>query len=148
MKVLLRKDIEKVGQRGEIVEVADGYARNYLLPQQLAAKATAENVRRLEAEHREIERQVEAERDQLKELAARLETVSCTLTVAANETGTLYAAVSAEDIAKALQESESIELKPESLVLEEPIKEVGVYTMPVRLLSDVETTLRVWIVAE
>ena len=148
MKVLLRQDIDKVGKRGEIVEVADGYARNCLLPQQLAAKATAENIRRLEAEHREIERQAKAERDQLKELAARLETVSCTLTAAANETGTLYAAVSAEDIIKALQEGESIELKPECLVLEEPIKEVGVYTVPVRLLPDLETTLRVWIVAE
>jgi large subunit ribosomal protein L9 len=148
MKVLLRQDIDKVGKRGEIVEVADGYARNCLLPQQRAAKATAENIRRLEAEHREIERRAKAERDQLKELAARLETVSCTLTAAANETGTLYAAVSAEDIVKALRESESIELKPECLVLEEPIKEVGVYTVPVRLLPDLETTLRVWIVAE
>ena len=148
MKVLLRTDIEKLGRRGEIVEVADGYARNCLLPQNLAAKATAENMRRLEAEHREMERRTAVEHEQWKELAARLETVSCTLTAAANEAGTLYAAINAEDIVRALQESEAIELKPESILLEEAIKDVGVYTVPVRLQPEVESTLRVWIVAE
>src|SRR3954462_11814366 len=103
VKLLLKESIKNVGRVGDVVEVSPGYARNYLLPQDLAVEPTPNNVKKIEARRKEIEKQERERREQQAAIISRLEGVEVTLERRANEQGNLYGAVSATDIAKALQ---------------------------------------------
>ncbi len=129
MKVLLRKDHEPLGKAGDIVTVADGFARNYLLPRKLAAPVTQESLMQLEADKRRAAREAEKRRQALIELGKRLETVSCTIPAQATDTGTLFGSVAAPQIAAALR-GEGFDIPDEAVRLEHPIKETGVYAPP------------------
>ena len=145
MDVILMTSMDDLGQMGQTVSVKRGYARNFLIPQGKAVPATSGNSK-LVAEHIKLE----TKRDSLrkvgaKELAASLGEISCTITVQAGEEDKLFGSVTARDIAEALQ-SENVELDHRQIILDEPIKQLGVYSVPVRLHPEVEVMAKVWVV--
>lgn len=143
-KLLLNETIRNVGKVGDIVEVSPGYARNYLLPKGLAVEPTPNNIKKIEARRKEIER-LEAERR--KEQAASLEKlkgVEVTLERKTNEQGHLYGAVSATDIAKAL-EAVGHKVEAEDVLLPGRMDQVNTYTVVIRFAEDLKTDLKVWV---
>lgn len=147
MKVLLRNTIEKLGERGEIVNVADGYARNYLLPRSLAVPATAENFKQLEIEKQRLQKLARKEQAELEGLRDRVAASSCSIVAAASPEGHLYGSVGAGEIVEALAK-EGFDIDERGVGLDEPIKEVGVYVVDLQLGHDLVAQTRVWIVAE
>jgi large subunit ribosomal protein L9 len=146
-EVLLMADVPGLGVEGEVVTVADGYARNYLLPRKLAAPVTEATRRRLAKIREERE---EARRSAVAEAAAtaeKLAGVSCTIAVRTADEDKLYGSVTAADIAEALKE-QGIEIDRQALVMESPIKELGIFEIKVRLNPEVESMLKVWVVEE
>lgn len=147
MEILLRKSIENLGEPGDIVQVADGYARNYLLPQKLATPVTEENLRALDSEKRRAVREAERHHQALIDVGKKLDTASCTVTAQATDAGHLFGSVAAPHIVEALA-AEGFEVDEKTIHLEEPIKETGVYAVEIHLTPDVVATARVWVVAE
>ena len=148
MQVILRQDVEKVGLRGEVVDVAAGFARNYLLPRRLAEPAAPGRVAELEklaagrAQH-------EAQSfEQAQELVQKLEGSELRFDVQAGETGTLFGSVTATDIADRVWESQRVRIDRRKLDLPESIKRIGRYEVPVELFADVTATLRLAVVPE
>lgn len=145
VEVLLAEDVNPLGQRGDIVRVKPGYARNYLLPQGLATIATEENKRMVER-HKQRLAQLEADRlKQLRKLADDVSKYSVTLEANANKDGHLYGSIVASDISKALQEA-GYKVEPDHIQLEGPLKELGMYTIKVTLHPKVKTEVKVWVV--
>lgn len=147
VEVILRKDVADLGHAGDMVDVKPGYARNYLLPQGLALRATEGNQTRFEEERRQIEQAAERERERAQETAKSLADRSLTFNRRAGEEGRLFGSVTSTDIAEAL-EAEGLEIDRRLIRLEEPIKELGVFTVAIRLHADVEPEIKVWVVAE
>ena len=147
MEVILRHDIPKLGRAGQAVTVANGFARNYLLPQKLAEKATKDNLMRIEAELRRRSVAEAQEKEVCETLATRLAELSVTIPRKAGEDDKLYGSVSNTDINKEL-EKEGITLDRRKIVVEPAIKELGVFTVEIHLHSEVTATLRVWVVRE
>jgi len=147
MEILLRKNIDNLGDAGDIVHVADGYARNYLFPRHLATPVTTENLQRLDAEKRRAEREAERHHQALVGYAKKLESVSCTVTAQATDSGHLFGSVGAPQIAEALR-AEGHEVDEKAIHIEEPLRETGVYAIEIRLAPDVTATTRVWVVAD
>jgi len=147
-EVMLLKDVAGCGAEGEVVRVSEGYARNYLLPRKLAAPVTDATRRRLEKQRAARAAQEAVAEKAARELAARLEQVSCTLPVKTGEGGKMFGAITAPMIAGQLQKAHGIALEKHQLELAEPIKELGVFSLPVQLHPKVAATLKVWIVEE
>ncbi len=147
VEVILRKDVADLGHAGELVTVRPGYARNYLIPQGLALQATAGNRRRFEEERRQIEQAAERDREHAQELAKTLHDRSLTFHRRAGDEGRLFGSVTTADIAEAL-EAEGAAVDRRLIRLDEPIKELGVFSVPIRLHADVEPEIKVWVVAE
>ncbi|MDO4564498.1 MAG: 50S ribosomal protein L9 [Clostridia bacterium] len=142
MKVLLEQDIKGTGKKGEIVNVSDGYARNYLLPRKLASPAdssavNAMNIQKSAAQHRKFQAGIEA-----REKVKKLEGASVTVKARVGENGKLFGTVSAKEIASALLEQRGIEADRKKITVE-PIRSVGEYTAKVSLFEGVSTTFRV-----
>jgi len=147
MKVVFLQNVEGSGRTGEIKEVADGFARNFLLPRRLAAPATADAIKRAEAiAAAEARRQAELDQE-ARSLAEKL-SAPIVITVRAGEQGRLYGSVTAADIAEEASKLAGEEVDRRLLVLEEPIKEVGIHEVPLRLTHNVEATLMVEVVGE
>jgi large subunit ribosomal protein L9 len=147
MEVILREHVDNVGRRGEVVKVADGYARNYLLPRKLALLATEGNKKQIERERSKFEA-LEAEEQKVAEaVAARLTGVEVEIARKVGETEALYGSVTTSDIADALA-AKGFDLDRRKLQLAEPIKKLGEYSVPVKLHRDVTTQLKVKVVAE
>lgn len=147
MQLILVKDVEDLGRAGEIVEVKPGFARNYLVPQGIAYPATPANMKRLEHERRKL---VEAAEHALKSAAAfgeKLQGVAVNFKARAGEEGKLFGSVTSGDIAESLAE-QGIEIDRHLIRLDEPIKQLGVYKVPVRLHAEVKPEITVWVVAE
>jgi len=147
MEIILTRDVEGLGSAGDVVTVADGYARNYLLPRGLAEKATPAAQRRIEKIRRARQERLERELAEARALAERLESLRCTVPVKAGVEGKIYGSVTAAAIVEAL-EQEGVTLDRRQVELEEPIKELGVFKVPVRLHPEVTATLEVWVVEE
>jgi len=145
MKLLLQRNIEKLGNIGDIVEVAAGYGRNYLLPQGFAVEVTADNVNRFEGMRRRLIALEQETKEKFEVLAKEVEKTSCTVVTNASEEGHLYGSVNARDIAIQFA-AEDIEIEPKSILLAEPIKELGIYMVRIRLHPDVECEAKVWVV--
>jgi large subunit ribosomal protein L9 len=144
VKLLLKESIKHVGRVGDIVDVSPGYARNFLLPRDLAVEPTPGNVKKIEARRKEIER-IEAERLAAKaELIKKLEGVEVTLERRANEQGHLYGAVSATDIAKSLQ-SQGYAVEAGDVLLPGKLDQINNYTVKVKFADELETDLKVWV---
>ena len=147
VRIILRQDMENLGEAGDIVDVAAGFARNYLLPQGFAYEATDANVRRHEEELRHVAQRSSRDLERAESQAEKLEGVSVTFRVKAGEEGRLFGSVTSSDIAGALAEL-GHEIDRHIIRLEEPIKQLGVYKVPVRLHAEVQPEVSVWVVAE
>ena len=147
MKVILRKNSEKLGNMSEVVSVKDGYARNYLIPRGIAYEATEGSLRQLEEERKQQSRSVDKERKHAETLAAQLEKISITIKMKVGEEDKLFGSVTSQMIADALAEKE-ITLDKRHIELEEPLKALGIYDVPVKLAGGVLGKIKVWIVRE
>jgi large subunit ribosomal protein L9 len=148
MELILKEDVENLGRRGELVDVKPGYARNYLIPKGLAIIATKASRRILEEEKRQREiREKKLKRD-LQETAEELNNLSITIVVQAGEEDQLYGSVSEREIAEAVSRESGVKIEPGQVLLENPIKVLGVYTVAIKLHADVEATVKVWVVKE
>ena len=144
VKVLLRESVKNVGRVGDVVEVSAGYARNYLLPQHLAVEPTAGNVKAIEARRQEIERQEREKRAQQERLIAQLSGVEVTMERRANEQGHLYGAVSATDIAKALQ-VQGFNIEAEDVQIPGRLDHIDTYTVVIKFAEDLTADVKVWV---
>lgn len=142
MEVILKKSVEGLGAPGDVLQVSDGYARNYLLPMQLAVHATERNRRYLDHQKRVIDQQESKNREHAREIASQISGVTCTLKRRAGENDRLFGSVTSMDIAEAVR-AEGFELERRLFELAEPIRELGVFMVPVRLHTDVVVELRV-----
>jgi large subunit ribosomal protein L9 len=147
VEVILKEDIANLGKMGEVVRVRDGYARNYLLPRGLVLIANKKNVKSFEHQKRVVATQKERVVKQAQTLAEKLSQVSLVIPVKTGEEGKLFGSVTNIDIEKALK-AKGIGVERRRIHLNEPIKVLGEYEVPVRLTSDVTTTLKVSVVAE
>jgi large subunit ribosomal protein L9 len=148
MEVILREDVDKLGLRGEVVDVAAGYARNYLLPRRLAEPASAGRVAELEKISASRARHEAQTFEQAQELVQKLESAELRFDVQAGETGTLFGSVTATDVANRVWETQRVRIDRRKLDLSESIKRIGRYEVPVELFTDVTATLRLAIVPE
>jgi large subunit ribosomal protein L9 len=147
MEVILREHVDNLGKRGEIVKVADGYARNFLLPRKLALPATDGNRKHVERERRIVEAREAAEKVQAEAIAARLNMIDIAITRRVGETDQLYGSVTAVDIADYLK-GKGFEIDRRKLILPEPIKAIGEHTVPLKLHREVTVPLKVRVVKE
>ena len=147
MKVILRDDIDKVGKLGEVVEVRDGYARNYLLPRQKAMLCTADAEKQIEAERKRRMVREQKKVEELKRVAEALNGRSVTITARAQE-DKLYGSVGQEEIAKAVMTEHKINIPAASVAIEAPFKSLGTPDVQIKLAPGAEATIKVWIVAE
>jgi len=147
MDVILRFDVPKLGRAGQAVTVSDGYARNYLLPQALAEAATKDNMAKIEAELRKRSVEEAKEKEVCETLAAKLAEVSVTIPRKAGEDDKLFGSVTNIDIAKAL-EKEGITIDRKKILVDPPIRELGVVSVDISLHHDVTAAVRVWVVRE
>ncbi len=147
MKVILKETIESLGIIGSTVSVADGYARNYLLPQGKAFPDTPKYRKIVEQQRTKFDLQIAKEKQVAEEMAKRLEDVSCTIAAKVSEEERLYGSVTVRDIMDALAK-QNITLERRMILLKEPIKAIGSYKVPIRVYKDVEPEITVDVVAE
>src|SRR5690242_11858045 len=147
MEVILREHVDNLGRRGEVVKVADGYARNYLLPRKLALLATEGNKQRIEREREKFEAHEAEEQKIAQAMAERMGGVELAIARKVGETEALYGSVTTSDIAEALQ-AKGFDIDRRKIVLQEPIKKLGAFEIPVRLQRDVTATVKLAVVAE
>ena|SRR5437867_8401090 len=147
MQIVLKEDIEKLGRRGEVVKVADGYARNYLLPLGKALLATPGNMKVIEREKRRYVARLTKDREDNEALASRIRALSLTLVRKVGESDMLYGSVTSSDIAEGL-EKEGIVVDKRRVQLVDPIKSLGIYQVPIRLHPEVTAEVKVWVVKE
>lgn len=145
--VILTKTVDHLGKAGEMVNVAPGYARNYLLPQKLAVTATSRNRARLEHERAVIERQVAKERADAEALAERINMMTLQFERRVGEQDKLFGSVTSRNIADQLKVA-GLEIPSKLIQLDEPIKSIGKYEVPVKLSADVTATLKFWVVGK
>jgi large subunit ribosomal protein L9 len=147
MELILKSDVPGLGERGNIVTVKAGYARNYLLPQKLAVPATGAMKKVIVEENRLQSLRDDKVKRTVQDTAAKMKDLSCTIVVQAGEEDKLYGSVSAQDIATAVT-AQGFEIDQKMVVLDEHIKVLGVYTVMVRLHRDVEVPVKIWVVKE
>lgn len=147
MKILLKKDIEKLGNSGDVVVVANGYARNYLLPKKLATIVTPGNVKQIKLQRKKQEEKHREEMEKLQALANEISNVSCTITVKTNEEGKLFGSVTAQHIANAIS-GKGYHVDESMIILETAIKKCDLYNITVALHPEIKSQCRVWVVSE
>ena len=147
MEVILRQAVDNLGHPGDVVDVTNGYARNYLLPRGFAFPATDGNKKRIQQEKARLEAAEEARRTSAQQLADRLAEVSITFAARVGEEGKLFGSVTAADIAQQL-EAQGYHVEKRLIDLHEPIRALGVYRVPVRLHADVRPEVKVWVIKQ
>ncbi|GAB6182593.1 50S ribosomal protein L9 [Thermodesulfovibrio hydrogeniphilus] len=147
MKVILKDDVQGLGKAGQIVNVKDGYARNYLLPRGLALIADEKNVKLLEIQKKKFEEEAKKRRQDAESVAQRLSELQLTIKAKAGEDQKLFGSITAKDIAEALQK-EGFSVDKKQVVISEPIKRVGEYAIEIKLQEGISAKLKVNVVAE
>ena len=147
MKVILKEDVKKIGSMGQIVTVADGFARNYLVPKGLAVEANIKNMKSLEHAKRVIQEKAKKVKASVQDFADRLSQISLVIKAKAGEEGKLFGSVTTMDIAEQLK-NEGIEIDKKKISLDEPIKRIGTYAVSVRLHPEVDTQIHLQVVEE
>lgn len=145
MQVILLEDIERVGKRGGIINVSDGYARNFLLPKKKAVEATPVNKKRLEEELKHAEERHKKEKEELEAFAVKINNASVTIAQKVGEGDRLFGSVTAMDIVDALAK-EGIHIDKKKIHIENPIKELGAFTVPIKLHPEITANLKVLVV--
>ena len=148
MKIILKQNVEKIGQVGEVVEVSDGFARNFLIPQGKAISFTAGNFKQIEYLKKQEVEQREGELKEVKELAAKINNISLEIKVKAGEEGKLFGSVTSKDIVEALFKEHGIELDKKKLNLKESLKKLGVHIVPINLYKDVTPQIKVNLISD
>ncbi len=147
MKVILKDDIESLGLKGDIVKVANGYARNYLIPKGLVEIATPSSLRRLEEEKRVYERKMQRFKGEAEKIAKKLGSITCEFTLQTGEDGKTFGSITSIDIERSLQEK-GFDIKKRQILLQEPIKKIGSYTVPVNIHPEVSVEIKVEVKGE
>lgn len=147
MQIILQEDVEKVGTRGQLVEVAEGYARNFLLPKKLALEATPGNLKRLEKMREAFAKKTAVEKDSAQKLAELLAAVSLTISRKAGENDQLFGSVTSSDISEALA-AQGYNVEKRKVVLTDPIKLVGEYEIPLKLHREVTAAVKLTVKKE
>lgn len=147
MKVILREDVPNLGQPGAIVNVKPGYARNYLIPQGLASLATSKNIKMMEHQLKVIQKQIDAAKAEAAQVKARLSDLSVTVSKPAGDNEKLFGSVTSREIEAALAE-EKVTIDRRRIIISEPIKSLGVYTVQLKLHGGELADLKVWVVKE
>jgi large subunit ribosomal protein L9 len=147
MKVFLRDDVKNLGKIGDVVNVSDGYARNFLFPKRLAVEANTKNIREFEHNKKIIQERAAKIRDASRATAEKLSALSLTIKAKAGEEERLFGSVTTMDIAEALK-AEGFEIDKKKISLEEPIKRLGEYSVEVKIHADVSAAVKVHVVAE
>jgi large subunit ribosomal protein L9 len=147
MKVILQQEVKKLGRKGEIIEVAEGYARNYLLPHKLALPATSDTVNIIKQQKAAEERRTQRQQDEAKLLAAELAKVKVTIPVKTGEGGRMFGSVTAKDIADALTAQHKIDIDKRKIELKDAFKAIGTYTVTVKVHPEVTTQIEVQVIA-
>ena len=147
MKVILRQNFEKLGEIGDIVDVKNGYARNFLIPRKLAYAALEGNVRALEEEKKNLAKKLKQELASAEALSGELEKVSVTIPVQVGEEDKIFGSVTSQMIADALKEK-GYEIDRRKIEIEETIKSLGIYEINIKLHSNVNAKIKVWVVRE
>ena len=147
MKVLLTQTLERIGIVGEVMDVSDGFARNYLLPKGLAIQPTDGNIKRLEQARKDYESKLKQIREEKEKLAEKLQGVEVTLIRNANEEGHLFGSVSRRDIAEELQKL-GFAVQADDVRLDDSLRRIDTYTVPVSLAADLKADVKVWVMRE
>ncbi len=147
MKVILRKNFNQLGKVGDVVEVKDGYARNFLIPRQIAYTALKGNIRALEEEKKQLAKKLEKEIKAAELLATELEKVSVTIPVKVGEEDKIFGSVTTQMIADALKEK-GYEIDKRKIEIPESIKALGIYSINIKLHSDINAVVKTWVVRE
>jgi large subunit ribosomal protein L9 len=145
MKVILIKDVNKLGKIGDELSVKDGYARNYLIPRKEAIESTPGALKVLEQKKGQAARKAKKHREECELIAAKITATSCTISMEAGEEDKLFGAVTTEMISDVLA-SEGVEIDKRKIILEEPIKAVGLYTVEIRLHPEVKAEAKIWVI--
>jgi large subunit ribosomal protein L9 len=140
-------DVQPLGKRGDVVKVAPGYGRNFLLPKGMAYEYSDANVKRIEKERKILEIVQLKEKQEAEGLARRIAAVSCTIVKKVGENDTLYGSVTSAEIGEALQK-EGFSIDKRKILLDEPIKALGIYAVPIKIHPEVPCELKVWVVKE
>ncbi len=148
MKVILKQDVEKLGKKEDLVEVNNGYARNYLIPRGLAAEANAKNINIMKSKKNAEMAKKQKEMEGSKELAARIEGNTVTIKVKAGENGKLFGSITSMDIAEAMNKALGVNVDKKKISISEPIKTLGVADVEVRLHQGVHANLSVKVIEE
>lgn len=147
MKVILLENIEKLGKEGDVVDVAPGYARNYLILKKKALVSSPGNMKKFEEIKKMKTVKYMKSKEESEKLAEKLNTLSITAVVKVDENERLYGSVTLPDIAELLQK-EGYEIDKKKIIIDEPIKNLGVYTIPINLHAEVQATIKLWVVSE
>ena len=147
MKVILLENVPSLGKAGDLVKVSDGYGRNYLIPQKKAMIATEKSVKVVEHQKRLVQQRMDKAKKDAEKLGRQIESLSCTFAKTVGESGKLFGSVTSMDVENYLKEN-GIEVDRKKIALEEPIKNLGMFTVPIKLHPEVTTHLKVWVVQE
>ena len=147
MKLILREDVDKLGESGDIVEVRAGYGRNYLIPQGKAIMATDGALKQVERMREQAERRAELTVERAQDMAERLETTSVTIPVEVGEDERIHGSVTTQDVADALAERD-VDIDKRKITIEQDIKTLGEYTATISLISEIKAQIKVWVVKE
>lgn len=148
MKIVLLQDVKKLGKKGELMEVAEGYARNFLIPQKLAAQATTDTLNQLQQQKNAIADKQKRQLEEAKLLAAQLTKLEVTVAAKAGEGGKLFGAVTTKDIADAAKKQHKLELDRRKMEMIEPIKNLGPATVQVKLHPEVTVEIKIIVIGE
>ncbi len=147
MKVILKSNIDKIGLRGEVKEVKDGFARNFLIPKGLAVESNKSNLKNLEQEQVKLVAKEAKNKEEAKVFVSELENHSYTISCKAGVDDKLYGAVTAQDISDCIKQ-EVAEIDKKKIQLDEPIKKLGIYQIPIKIYPDIIANIKVWVVKE
>ena len=147
MKVILKEDVKAVGSMGQIVDVADGFARNYLVPRGLAMEANVKNIKSLEHAKKVIQEKAKKIKNQAVDLSGKIENITIVIKAKAGEEGKLFGSVTTMDIAEQLK-NEGVDIDKKKIFIDEPIKRLGTYTVSIKLHPEVSTPVQVEVVGE
>lgn len=145
MNIILKQDVENVGEAGEVVTVKDGYGRNYLIPQGLAILASPGAIRAIEEERRQRSRKIEATVKNAQELANQVEEISVTISMKAGEDGKIFGTVTTQQLADALKDK-GFDIDRKNIEVDTEVKNLGEYTATVTILKDIKASLKFWVV--
>jgi large subunit ribosomal protein L9 len=147
MQVILLENVPSLGKAGDLVKVSDGYGRNYLIPKKKALLATEKSLKVIEHQKRQVQQRLEKGKKDTEKLGQQIEKLSCTFVKTVGESGKLFGSVTSMDIENYLKEN-GIEVDRKRIFLEEPIKNLGMFTVPIKLSTEVTAQLKVWVVQE